>query len=451
MQRPKSLAEFDRRIVTMSDLPDEIAIETVMGCNLRCPMCPVTGGPAAMNGRSTVLMKEDVYRRILSEIADRPRSVLLTIIGEPLLHPKIVEYVNLAKSGGHHVGLITNGTRLTPSLATALIDAGLDVLIMSVDGLSKRTYESLRVGARHEVVFSNLRGLIEENARRGLPLRIEINYIVSSRTEAEQDDFFREFAPLVSRINFNPIADFGGQFVPPESLLTNGGDPRAISSRLPVAQRLPCIYLWRSMFVSAEGRLMLCCNDFKLESALPGVMDRPLREIWHREMEQHRHNHVRRSFESEPCRSCRVNALSDPLPTSAAARIRRVARRIRPVFSSTPVGHLDLPVADSTLRGATSIRGWVFAAGGPIRRVGIRVDGVEMGDADWGYYRPDVGEMYPGGERSFSGFDYTLDTRRLTDGAHTLDIAVTGVDSRAVSLGTRTITVRNAVEVSFDA
>jgi radical SAM protein with 4Fe4S-binding SPASM domain len=462
MARPQSIVEFDRRMYRMSDLPDEIAIEPIMGCNLRCLMCPVTDAPVAMNGRTPVVMKLDVYRRVLAEIADRPRSVLLTILGEPLLHPKIVEFVKLAKGDGHHVGLITNGTRLTTPLATRLIDAGLNVLIMSVDGLTKRTYEALRVGARHEMVFSNLRELIRQNAERGTPLRIEINYIVSSRTEPEQDDFFREFSPLVACINFNPIADFGGQFLPPDALLTENGDPRAISSRLAAAPRLPCIHLWRGMFVSAEGRLMLCCNDFKLESALPSLTERPLRQIWGSEMEQHRRSHVNGSFKSEPCRSCRVNAVTVRVPAEVKRRIlnrermSRIRRAILPTalvskrrreqrrIADLPFGVLDFPLPDSTLRGAVAVRGWALGCRGrTIQRVAIRIDRTEMGTADWGYYRPDVGETYPGRERSFSGFDYTLDTRHLSNGAHVLDISVTDTASETATLGTRSLIVQN--------
>lgn len=462
MPLSRSIVEFDRRNHRLTELPDEIAIEPVMGCNLRCPMCPIADVPASMNGRTPVLMKPEVYRRILEQISDRPRSVLLTIIGEPLLHPKIVEFVKLAKDDRHHVGLITNGTRLTRPMVTRLIAAGLDVLIMSVDGLTKRSYEAMRTGARHEVVFTNLRALIAENAARGNPLRIEINYVISSLTEHEQDDFFREFSPLVARINFNPIADFGGQFEPPRDFMTESGDPRMVLRKSLAAPRWPCIHLWRGMFVSAEGRLMLCCNDFKLESGLPSVVERPLLDTWRNEMEQHRKDHVAGVFASEPCRSCRVNAVPVLMPAEEKQRVidserrRRIRRVLVPTallskrrkerrrLEDAPFGFLDFPLAGATLRGFVDVRGWALGCPGRgIQEVRVRIDGATVGTAHWGYFRPDVGETHPGDGRSFSGFDYTLDTRRLSNGAHVLEISVTDSASQVAEFGHRSFVVQN--------
>ena len=462
MTHPRSVIEFERCQYRMADLPDEIAIETVMGCNLRCPMCPISNIPEAMNHRPVQVMRADVYRRILEQIADRPRSILLNIIGEPLLHPRIVEFVERAKRDGHHVGLITNGTRLTRNLVVRLIEAGLDVLTMSVDGFREETYESVRVGARHHVVFENLGGLIDENAKRGHPLRIEINYVVSQKTAPEQEEFFRQFSPLVARINFNPIADFGGQFVPPDELIPEGGDPRFILRRSEGAPRVPCIHLWREMFVSAEGRLMLCCNDIKLESALPSVMDRPLREIWHQEMEQYRRNHVSGTFELEPCRSCRVNSVSvrmsveqkqQVLNNERRRRIRRALfptallskrRRERRRLEDEPHGFLDVPLPDALLRGFVPIRGWALGSPGRgIEQVTVRIDGAEVGRAQCGFYRPDVGELHPGEGRKFSGFEYILDTRLVMNGEHLLDVSVTDTAFQTASLGARTFTVHN--------
>jgi uncharacterized Fe-S cluster-containing radical SAM superfamily enzyme len=55
-------------------------------------------------------------------------------LGEPLSHPNIVDMVRQAKALGLSVELITNATLLDKSLASQLIDAGLDMLWVSLDG-----------------------------------------------------------------------------------------------------------------------------------------------------------------------------------------------------------------------------------------------------------------------------------------------------------------------------
>ena len=77
------LLKFDRRDPRLNRLPDEVAIEILMGCNLSCPMCPVSGLPHSMNGRRETVMSAGLYQRIIDQISDRPRSVLLNVFSEP--------------------------------------------------------------------------------------------------------------------------------------------------------------------------------------------------------------------------------------------------------------------------------------------------------------------------------------------------------------------------------
>jgi radical SAM protein with 4Fe4S-binding SPASM domain len=466
MPQSPTLIEFDRRNPRLRTLPDEIQIEPIMGCNLKCPMCPVPDAPAAMNGRTPVLMKLDTYRRILGQIADRPRFVLLTVFGEPLLHPQIVEFIRLAKNDRHHVALITNGTTLSPEMADNLMDAGLNVLTISMDGLTKDTFESLRVRGSHDVVVGNLRALAAQNAERGYPLRIEINYVVSKRNESEVEGFFREFSPLVHRINFNPVGDHGGQFDLPLTLARDSGDPRVISRGSTAVTRLPCVHLWRGLAISAEGRIMLCCNDFKHESALPRVDERPLLDVWQTELERIRSDHVAGRFEAEPCRSCRVNAA----PVRASAELRRATERnerrrrmLRAVVprvllskrrrdrwreQDAPFGFLDTPVANAIVRGVVSVSGWSLpSTGRTIQQVAVRVDRAQVGSAELGHFRPDVGETHPGDEHSFSGFNYSLDSRCLSNGTHVLEAEAIDNTSERTVLDARIIVVENGPDL----
>ena len=129
------------------------------------------------------------------------------------------------------------------------------------------------------------------------------------------------------------------------------------------------------------------------------------------------------------------------LPTRLLSKHRRERRRLE----DRPIGFLDLPAEGATLHGFVAVVGWAIGCrpGRDIRHVSVRVDGAEVGTAHWGFYRPDVGEMNPGEGRSFSGFEYMLDTRRLSNAAHVLEISVTDTASQTADFGTRSITVQN--------
>ena len=117
---------------------------------------------------------------------------------------------------------------------------------------------------------------------------------------------------------------------------------------------------------------------------------------------------------------------------------RRRARR------DAPTGCVDAPLPDATVAGVVVVKGWATAsAGRRVERVEICVDGVSHGVARYDLFRPDVGEVHPGEGHSFSGFSYSLDTRRLANGTHTLDAIVEDERVRRATLPSRTIHVHN--------
>jgi len=131
----------------------KLYIEPTNRCNLNCRTCirNVWDEPQGM-------MSEQVFSRIMEGLrAFSPApKIFFGGMGEPLFHPNIVEMVRQAKSLGATVELITNGTLLTGELSTALINAGLDVLWVSLDGATPESYADVRMGAVLNNILENL-------------------------------------------------------------------------------------------------------------------------------------------------------------------------------------------------------------------------------------------------------------------------------------------------------
>jgi MoaA/NifB/PqqE/SkfB family radical SAM enzyme len=77
-------------------------------------------------------------------------------IGEPLVHRRTVEWIAQAKQAGARAEMITNGTLLTDKRSRELIEAGLDLLWVSIDGASPESYADVRLGAELPAVIENL-------------------------------------------------------------------------------------------------------------------------------------------------------------------------------------------------------------------------------------------------------------------------------------------------------
>jgi sugar lactone lactonase YvrE len=106
---------------------------------------------------------------------------------------------------------------------------------------------------------------------------------------------------------------------------------------------------------------------------------------------------------------------------------------------------IDKPIANGpALTGVTQMGGWAIDGTAAIASVQISIDGVPQGNATYGGSRADVCAVYPNRPGCPNvGWNYTLNTRLLTDGTHTLAVTGTTADGQTSTI-TRTITVSNA-------
>lgn len=161
----------------------KIYIEPTVACNLDCITCFRNAWEQPL-GRMT----EETFERIFQSLqAMNPiPDVYFGGIGEPLFHVKTIEWVRRIKELGVKVELITNGTILTEKKSRELIDAGLDVLWVSLDGATPESYEDVRLGAELPAVIENLRRLVKMRAPGHYPKpEIGVAFVAMKRNIAE--------------------------------------------------------------------------------------------------------------------------------------------------------------------------------------------------------------------------------------------------------------------------
>ncbi len=161
----------------------KVYIEPTVECNLDCITCfrNAWDQPA---GRMT----EKTFEHLLAELKELSPlpSVYFGGIGEPLFHPKTIEWIARVKQLGVKVELITNGTILNEKIARRLIDAGLDVLWVSIDGASPETYADVRLGAELPGILKNLRRFAKMRKASHFPTpEIGIAFVAMKRNIAD--------------------------------------------------------------------------------------------------------------------------------------------------------------------------------------------------------------------------------------------------------------------------
>jgi radical SAM protein with 4Fe4S-binding SPASM domain len=81
----------------------KVYIEITNICNLKCEFCPVTN-------RSSKLMDLTTFENILTQVKEYTDYIYLHVKGEPLLHPDLDKFLEVAEAHNLKVNITTNGT-----------------------------------------------------------------------------------------------------------------------------------------------------------------------------------------------------------------------------------------------------------------------------------------------------------------------------------------------------
>ncbi len=120
-------------------------IEVNSNCNLECPLCVTDSGPRPANGFSLTFEQVNSILNRLIETEGHPEVVQFSG-GEPTLHPRILDFIALARQKGiSYVMLNTNGIRIARDDRFLEALAKLNVHIyLQFDGFDERTLLTLR-------------------------------------------------------------------------------------------------------------------------------------------------------------------------------------------------------------------------------------------------------------------------------------------------------------------
>ncbi len=198
----RRLAGLRDRVVRKKSLKERrwklFQVESSIACNLGCVMCP--WAEIRKNAPNKGLMAQETWDAVkpyLSEV----RSVDFTGGGEPLLQPRLVEWVKEANAAECETGILTGGLLLDRDKARDLIQAGMDWICISMDGADKEVYEEVRRGADFDKVCENVSALVELR-RGGLP-KIMINFVIMHMNAHQLEDMVRLARTLgVDQLNF---------------------------------------------------------------------------------------------------------------------------------------------------------------------------------------------------------------------------------------------------------
>lgn len=257
-------------------------------------MCP--NSQYSENERGHMDIK--LYRKIINQIAPYAEIIKLHWIGEPLLHPKISKLIEYARHNTDaQLYLSTNGSLLSGERAELIRQSGLDKLIISLDGATDSTYESIRRKGNYSQVVNNIDSFIQAVNEKGGPL-CHVKMIQFKANEAEVEFFKEKWAKYKNiMVDVMWLSDWAGNVLGVREL-TNYHNPNSTN------KRQSCADLWFKMQIDWSGRVALCCFDAKGSVALGDLTRDSVDQVWQSlKMQTVRRQHVSNNI-SGICAKC---------------------------------------------------------------------------------------------------------------------------------------------------
>ncbi len=182
-----------------------VYVEVTNQCNLNCATCmrnvwQVEYGQMDLKTFGQVMVG-------IESFSPRP-EIFLGGYGEPLSNPDCLTMIELAKSRGLRVSLITNGILLTEAISKTLVELQLDMLWVSLDGASPECYADVRLGNELPHVIDNLKKFRSARIKRygesswhGYP-RLGIAFVAMKRNINDMSEVIR-FGTSLGALEFS--------------------------------------------------------------------------------------------------------------------------------------------------------------------------------------------------------------------------------------------------------
>lgn len=184
--------------------PFVVQVFPIYACCFKCNYCIFNTKKAERGFISDkVLMDMKLYQKFINDLKQFPNKlkVLRFVgIGEPLLHKDIIEMIHLAKKEevADTVEIITNGYLLNNEMSDKLIDARLDRLTVSLQGINATKYKEIcDVTINFEGFVNNLKYFYEHKTNTKVYFKI---IDVSLDTPKDKEMFYTIFGNICDDI-----------------------------------------------------------------------------------------------------------------------------------------------------------------------------------------------------------------------------------------------------------
>ena len=292
-------------------MPYSISVTTANVCNLKCEFCDCSKKNRKMN---KAFLSMDTFKLAIDSIKDvnwKLKQMVLVGLGEPLLNKNIVDFVKYIKEKkvADKVHIVTNGVLLTQEMSDNLINAGVDILRISINGLSDEDYEKY-TGTK--IDFSELVHNITyfyNHKKENMKVYVKImNYMVEEQERVLE--FHKIFDEIADVVNIEQLTEMSESIDYSE---VGKLDYNVGLKGFKTVETEICPLSFYHIYLNAEGTISACCvagpwrtppalimGDLYKESIKEIWNGKNFREFWIRMLEKGK------DFAHPTCKECRA-------------------------------------------------------------------------------------------------------------------------------------------------
>ena len=260
-------------------------------CNLKCVMCPYHS-PVLKPTHTTdffqgkKVMSWEMMARLADDCGQGGIPILIGNVEEPLLHPQLIDFIQLCrKKGVPRVHLTTNGQLLNETRTEALLKAGLTSIDISIDAAIPETYAKIR-GADFSRVKSNVINFLKIRDQLGIACEVRTSFGRNQDVTAEEEaTFVNNWVAKVNSVLVLNVAEYQ------ETNMRLKNNNQAVQDSVQYYQqkangRWACFFPFIEMAVLPDGRIYYCIETlFRLGFdqdilSLGDYNQQTLQEIW---------------------------------------------------------------------------------------------------------------------------------------------------------------------------
>jgi radical SAM protein with 4Fe4S-binding SPASM domain len=288
--------------------PIAVAIEPTTSCNLRCPECP--SGLRSFS-RNTGMLDLKLFEKVIDEMQNHLLYLNLYFQGEPYLNPNFFDFITYANNKKIITSTSTNAHYLNDDNARKTVESGLKRLIISIDGVTQKSYSSYRVGGKLEKVLEGTKNIIEwkKKLKSKYP-QVVFQFLVVKQNEHEIEEIKNIGLKLgVDKVIYKTaqVYDFedGNELIPSIEKYSRykklGNGKFGIKNPL----KNQCWRMWHSFVMTWDGKVVPCCFDKDAHYTVGDLSKQSFEDVWkNKEYQKFRSAILKGRKEIDICKNC---------------------------------------------------------------------------------------------------------------------------------------------------